>query len=205
MNSRLLQALALASALGSTIFIAVQADAQQGNAPRVEDRAGPSPARMGRMSAEDRAAFFDARLAAIKAGLKLTPDQEKLWPPVEDAARGAAKKMTALAEQGRLQPRAVDPLERLQRMADASTTRGEALRALVDAAKPLYATLTDDQKRRLPLLMHGPEGPRAAMMDRLRGWWNGDGREGPRRQGFMSPRDGDGWRHGPGARDDSPL
>src|SRR6202161_4954436 len=44
-----------------------------------------------RMSPEDRAAFADARIAAVKAGLKLTPDQEKLWPPVEAAARDFAK------------------------------------------------------------------------------------------------------------------
>ena len=38
-----------------------------------------------RMNPEDRAAFADARIAAVHAGLKLTPDQEKLWPPVEAA------------------------------------------------------------------------------------------------------------------------
>src|SRR6202048_1337681 len=44
-----------------------------------------------RMSPEDRAAFTDARIAAVKAGLKLTLDQEKLWPPVETAVRDFAK------------------------------------------------------------------------------------------------------------------
>src|ERR1700739_3179468 len=44
-----------------------------------------------RFTPEDRAAFADARIAAIHAGLKLTPDQEKLWPPVEAAARDFAK------------------------------------------------------------------------------------------------------------------
>src|ERR1700710_1275358 len=44
-----------------------------------------------RMSSEDRAAFTDARIAAVKAGLKLNADQEKLWPPVETAVREFAK------------------------------------------------------------------------------------------------------------------
>src|SRR5207237_480874 len=44
-----------------------------------------------RMSPEDRAAFVDARIAAVHAGLKLTADQEKLWPPVEAAVRDFAK------------------------------------------------------------------------------------------------------------------
>src|ERR1700758_2840345 len=44
-----------------------------------------------RMSPEDRAAMADARIAAVHAGLKLTAEQEKLWPPVESAVRDFAK------------------------------------------------------------------------------------------------------------------
>src|ERR1700743_1654014 len=44
-----------------------------------------------RLSPEDRAAFVDARIAAVHAGLKLTADQEKLWPPVEAAVRDLVK------------------------------------------------------------------------------------------------------------------
>src|SRR5271154_6530495 len=44
-----------------------------------------------RLSPEDRAAFADARIASVHAGLKLTADQEKLWPPVETAVREFAK------------------------------------------------------------------------------------------------------------------
>ena len=51
------------------------------------DHAAPHP----RFSAADRAAFFDAHLAGLHAGLKLTPEQEKLWPPVEAALRAGAK------------------------------------------------------------------------------------------------------------------
>src|SRR5262245_54466065 len=42
-------------------------------------------------STDDMSALADARIAAIKAGLRLTADQEKLWPPVEAAARDLAK------------------------------------------------------------------------------------------------------------------
>src|SRR2546430_15916050 len=44
-----------------------------------------------RMNPEDRAAFVDARIAAVHAGLKLNADQDKLWPPVETAVRELAK------------------------------------------------------------------------------------------------------------------
>ena len=50
-----------------------------------------------RMSIEDRAAFVDAKIAAVKAGLKLSPEQEKMWPPVEAAVRDFAKQRMALA------------------------------------------------------------------------------------------------------------
>jgi hypothetical protein len=50
--------------------------AQQGPGPR-----GPH----WRPSAEDASAFVDARVAAMHAGLKLTPEQEKNWPAVESA------------------------------------------------------------------------------------------------------------------------
>src|SRR5208337_3359056 len=47
-----------------------------------------------KLSPEDFAALTDARVAALKAGLKLTPDQEKSWPAVEAAIRegGTARK-----------------------------------------------------------------------------------------------------------------
>src|ERR1700723_3722776 len=44
-----------------------------------------------RMNPEDRAALTDARIAAVHAGLKLSPDQDKLWPPLETAVRDFAK------------------------------------------------------------------------------------------------------------------
>ena len=44
-----------------------------------------------RMNAQDRSAFVDAKIAAVHAGLQLSPDQEKMWPPVEAAVRDFAK------------------------------------------------------------------------------------------------------------------
>lgn len=40
-----------------------------------------------RPNIDDIKAFTDARIAALKAGLTLTPDQEKNWPPFEQALR----------------------------------------------------------------------------------------------------------------------
>src|SRR5262245_45636189 len=53
------------------------------------------------MSADDAQAFADARIAALKAGLRLTPDQEKSWPAVEAAMRELAKERIARMDQWR--------------------------------------------------------------------------------------------------------
>src|SRR5512144_425023 len=52
---------------------------------------GDGPRRMGALSDSDRQAMLAARLAAAKAALLLTPEQEKLWAPVESAVRDAMK------------------------------------------------------------------------------------------------------------------
>src|SRR3981189_35973 len=75
---------------------------------------------------EDRAAFADARIAAVKAGLKLTPDQEKLWPPVEAAVREFAKmridrakaRMNAEKDDANNAQKPDDPVARLRERAD---------------------------------------------------------------------------------------
>src|SRR6202140_5740100 len=108
-----------------------------------------------RMSSEDRAAFADARIAAVKAGLKLTPDQEKLWPPVEAAVRDLAKqridranaRMNAERDSQDSQKPA-DPVARLRERADTMTATATAMKRIADAADPLYKTLDDGQKRR---------------------------------------------------------
>ncbi|HEU0084948.1 MAG TPA: Spy/CpxP family protein refolding chaperone [Bradyrhizobium sp.] len=113
-----------------------------------------------RMSAEDRAAFADARIAAVHAGLKLSPDQEKLWPPVETAVKEFAKlridranaRMNAMRDDDRDRQAPRDPVTRLRERADAMGATAAALKKIADAADPLYKTLDDGQKRRLAML-----------------------------------------------------
>lgn len=109
--------------------------------------------RWAALSAEDRAAFTDARIAGLHAGLKLNPEQEKLWPPVETALRDLSKQReaqrAARRERGRMTE---DAPGALRAMADAATARGEALRKLADASTPLFASLDEGQKRRAMVL-----------------------------------------------------
>jgi LTXXQ motif family protein len=140
------------------------------------------------ISPEDRAAFADARIAAVHAGLKLTADQEKLWPPVETAVRDFAKlridranaRMKAKEDASTDAQKPVDPVARLRARADNMATTAAALKKIADAADPLYKTLDDSQKRRLAILTHrggrfGGEGWRQRGMDR---GGDGDGDHG---------------------------
>ncbi|MCP3384941.1 MULTISPECIES: Spy/CpxP family protein refolding chaperone [unclassified Bradyrhizobium] len=135
-----------------------------------------------RMNPEDRAAFVDARIAAVHAGLKLNADQEKLWPPVEAAVRDFAKlridranaRMNAgsgdAAKDGN---KPDDPVARLRQRADDMGATSAALKKIADAADPLYKSLDDGQKRRLAMLTHhrgpfggGEDGPPRHFMER---------------------------------------
>lgn len=110
-----------------------------------------------KMSKEDRSAFMNARIAAVHAGLALTPEQEKLWPPVETAAREMMASMSAAMENMRAgKPKdkeKVDMIERMKQRAEMQIARGQAMKKMADAAAPLYASLTQQQKDRLPRLL----------------------------------------------------
>jgi LTXXQ motif family protein len=117
-----------------------------------------------RITASDVDKLTDARIKIVKATLQLTPDQEKLWPAVENAIRARGKDRQARlaraedrAEQRRdrgieetLRDR--DPVEFLERRADALAQRSADLKKLAEAWGPLYKTLSPEQKQRMGML-----------------------------------------------------
>lgn len=105
-----------------------------------------------RPSAEDIAAFGEARIAALHAGLRLSAEQEKSWPAVEGALRSLIKQRSERFAARASATRPQDPIERLNLRAEAMTQRGAALKKLVDAVGPLYKGLDDQQKHRFMLL-----------------------------------------------------
>src|SRR3979490_3308071 len=77
----------------------------------------PSPAERShraQLTADDIAAFTDARIAAIKAALKLTPAQEKNWPAVEQTLRDISKERIARREAGAAAGQRTDATQRLR-------------------------------------------------------------------------------------------
>jgi hypothetical protein len=107
-----------------------------------------------RLSAADLSAFADARIAGLKAGLQLTPDQAKNWPQFEQAVRDLVQlriqRVQALQASDQQQP--ATPFERLQRRADEMTKTSAALKKIADVGTPLYQSLNEDQKNRFGML-----------------------------------------------------
>src|SRR5690349_883495 len=106
-----------------------------------------------RQSAADVSAFADARIAALKAGLQLTPDQAKNWPQFEQAVRDLVQlriERLQARQSGEQQQRqqTVVPFERLSQRTDTMAKTSAALKKIADAGAPLYQSLNDDQKGR---------------------------------------------------------
>jgi LTXXQ motif family protein len=128
------------------------------DAQRTEFHRGPSAA--------DVAAFTDARIAAMKAGLELTADQAKNWPAFEQAVRDMAqlridriKAREVQQQQSQQQSQQSDqqrmsPFDRMARRADHMAKVSAALKKVADAGAPLYQSLDDAQKQRFVVLAH---------------------------------------------------
>jgi hypothetical protein len=104
------------------------------------------------------------RIDLTKAALQLTPEQEKLWPPVESAIRARAEDRRARVakiqetvgrrvDEGRLEAlRNRDPIAFLQRRSEALAQRSADLDKLAEAWQPLYKTLNPEQRQRMAAL-----------------------------------------------------
>jgi zinc resistance-associated protein len=144
-------------------------------------------------SADDMAAFADARIAALKAGLELTADQTKNWPAFEAALRNMAQ-LRIERIQGRQAAANQDtqtqtsPFDRLARRADRMSKASAALKQIADSGAPLYQSLTDAQKARFTVLARvlTPHRDMHASNGGSEGGWR-------RGYGFDSRRDGRNW------------
>lgn len=107
---------------------------------------------------------MDMRIDLTKAALQLTPDQEKLWPPVESAIRARAEDRRARiakisetvgrrADQNTVETlRNRDPIAFLHRRSEALAQRSADLDKLAEAWQPLYKTLNPEQRQRMGAL-----------------------------------------------------
>jgi hypothetical protein len=103
------------------------------------------------LTANQIVAELDARIAGIKAGLRLTPEQEKKWSgfesAVHDISTKRADRQVALRAEPPQQKGPADFIEQMRQASVSMSERSVAEKQLADAAQPLYASLDDKQKR----------------------------------------------------------
>jgi hypothetical protein len=166
-----LVATALAALAGSSFAVA-----QHGfGGDRGFEDGRPRAEHRHRLSTADMSAFADARIAALKAGLQLTPDQAKNWPPFEQALRDMVELriQRAQARQAGDQQQRPAPFERLAQRADGMAKTSAALKKIADAGTPLYQSLNDDQKNRFVILARMLRSHHGMRGDHEHGWRNG--------------------------------
>ena len=143
---RMFAAAAGAAALsvwGLTITAAAQSGTtapQSGAAPQSD--AKPTHAEQVRHWAE---VGIESQLKGLKTSLRLTADQEKDWDPFELAVKDAEKaRVLALQKE---QDKSLSPMDRNTAKADRLEQSQANLEKIIEAAKPLYASLNDKQKQ----------------------------------------------------------
>ncbi len=176
-----------------------------------------------KMSPEARERLQDGKIAAAKASLKLTAEQEKLWAPLEEQVRAMYKERAekrAERQKRREERRAArdkdedkaksgdrqrrNIAERYERMAKRLGDQADKMKAFSGSFSPFYASLSDEQKDVVGPVM------RELRVARLgggrhghRGRWH-DGGWGKRWGGHDGERGGD-RDGGPGRGDDAPA
>lgn len=101
---------------------------------------------------------IEGRIAFLKAELKITDAEMPLWNAVADAIRGTAKDMAGMPNCMSIMQSSGTLTEKLAAREKAMTAHLDALRRLKAAVEPLYAALSDDQKKTADQLMIGPMG-----------------------------------------------
>ena len=119
------------SASSFTITTAAQSDEQSTHAELVQRWAE---------------AGIDAQLKGMKTSLRLTADQDKDWGPFESAVKDAEKaRVLALQKE---QSSRLSPMDRNSAKADRIAQGQADLEKIVEAAKPLYASLDSAHKHK---------------------------------------------------------
>ena len=142
-----------------------------------------------RMTQDHFNRFVDARIAGIKAGLRLTGDQERLWQPVENAIRTNAGERFTRFEQRRDrrdQRQSTDFMQRLEQRGASMTENAQRTTAIATAMRPLWDTFNEDQKRIAPRLLRPVMGGPG---------WRGERRGGRRDHAMHHGRMGGGMEH----------
>ncbi|HEV2336956.1 MAG TPA: Spy/CpxP family protein refolding chaperone [Stellaceae bacterium] len=112
---------------------------------------------MGQMGAM-MAGHIEGRIAFLKTELKITAAQQSLWKAVADVMRANAASRGGMSNGMAMMGSAATLPTKLAAREKAMAAHLEQLRKLKAAVEPLYAALSDDQKKTADELMSNPMG-----------------------------------------------
>ena len=133
---------AITTIIAASLVLSLGAGAAAAD-PTTQAAAPGSPAAGANQTASVRAIIQGARIAGMKAALKLTPDQEKYWTPFQAAVTDSY----ALRDQTRASTRQAiatdNPVQLLDKLADNGSRGAAQMKKVANAAKPLYDSLVE--------------------------------------------------------------
>jgi hypothetical protein len=100
----------------------------------------------------------EGRLAFLRTELKITDSQMPQWSRFADALHASAKSMGDMQQMVMKDGKAASLPARIELQQKMLSTRLDALNAMKAALEPLYASLSDEQKKLADDLMMGPMG-----------------------------------------------
>lgn len=110
----------------------------------------------GRMAASAMQPFhrIEGQLAYFRAELRITDAQVQLWNAFADAVRAQAERLRQATQQAMTGATEPGPApQQMERRIALLSSHLEAMRAVAAAATPLYATLSEAQRRTADELM----------------------------------------------------
>ena len=146
-------AIALAALVGGTGVAGLPIQQALAQAANPAPAAPPAPGQPQRPHREFRS-HIDGRIAFLKAELKITPEQEAQWQKVAQTMRQNSQERRQSFEQMRAnrdQPRTA--LQHLELQARMAATRAQQTDRFLAAFRPLYDSLSPDQKKAADDLM----------------------------------------------------
>ena len=136
----------LIAVLASTFLIGgayAQSPAQSAGAP---PSANASPAAMTKSDAR-RDMKVEKHIKDLRAKLKITPAEEPQWAAVAKTMSDNAKDIDTAIDKRESNRKAATAIDDLNAYADIAQAHADAVKKLSAAFSPLYAAMSDDQKK----------------------------------------------------------
>jgi len=144
MTQSVFRTLAITSLVGATLAVGFSDSVSAQTAgPKMES--GKPPAAAAATSSKPET--VEQRITALKAALKITPDQESKWDGVAKAMRENAAAMDKLVQEKKGKMANMNAVDDLKTYQEFSQVRLDGLKNLISSFKTLYDSMPADQKK----------------------------------------------------------